>query len=217
MIGTIRPNNEVGPALLEQPGPWSTLSRRVDMVSVVEVWVTVKECEHYEVSNLGRVKSKPRTIVRKNGTNYRVRERILSEASTPTGYKFVSLYDHGTDRQHYVHSLVATAFIGDRPAGMQVNHRDGIKANNTPDNLEYVTGKQNIRHAVELGLLQVVGTLNPQAKYMPDQIRQAHALVESGLKHKEASAITGVDVGTIESVCGGKNWRCLGLPIVRRA
>lgn len=187
------------------------------MVNVVEEWRTVKECEHYEISSLGRVKSKVRTIMRRNGTPYRVRERILAQASTPTGYRFVCLYDHGPDQQRYIHSLVASAFIGQRPAGHEVNHIDGDKSNNTPANLEYVTGRQNLQHARELGLLKIEGEFNPRAKYTPDQIRHAHSLVASGLQHKDAAAISGVDVGTIESVCRGKNWKCLGLSIIDRA
>jgi hypothetical protein len=44
------------------------------------------------------------------------------------------------------------AFIGLPPVGHEVNHMDGVKANNRATNLEYVTSMQNRQHAVRLGL-----------------------------------------------------------------
>lgn len=51
-----------------------------------------------------------------------------------------------------VHALVAEAFIGPRPSGLEVNHKDGDKRNNRPENLEYVTRSENMRHCFRIGL-----------------------------------------------------------------
>lgn len=46
-----------------------------------------------------------------------------------------------------IHSLVMAAFVGPRPDGHEINHKDGDVANNRLDNLEYVTPAENRRHA----------------------------------------------------------------------
>lgn len=51
-----------------------------------------------------------------------------------------------------VHVLVAHAFLGPCPPDHEVNHKDGDKANNRWDNLEYLTHAENMQHAVRIGL-----------------------------------------------------------------
>lgn len=60
----------------------------------------------------------------------------------PTGYYRVKM----SGISFYVHRVVALAFLGPPPdeATWQVHHRDGNKANNHLDNLQYVTQSQNI-------------------------------------------------------------------------
>jgi hypothetical protein len=65
----------------------------------------------------------------------------------------VNLYRDGKPQHFYVHRLVAEAFIGPIPEGFEVNHKDGCKTNANADNLEIVTARQNIQHAIRLGLM----------------------------------------------------------------
>ena len=51
-----------------------------------------------------------------------------------------------------IHSIVAECALGPRPEGLVINHIDGNKLNNHPNNLEYCTIAENIRHAINLGL-----------------------------------------------------------------
>lgn len=52
----------------------------------------------------------------------------------------------------HVHSVVAAHYFGKLPKGYSVNHKDCIKTNNHPDNLEYITIAENIKHAIANGL-----------------------------------------------------------------
>lgn len=45
-----------------------------------------------------------------------------------------------------IHELVMLAFVGPRPEGKQIDHRDRNKANNKLENLRYVTPKENMEN-----------------------------------------------------------------------
>lgn len=49
------------------------------------------------------------------------------------------------------HLIIAERFYGPRPKGLTVNHKDCNKLNNHPDNLEYVSIAENVRHCIENG------------------------------------------------------------------
>lgn len=99
-----------------------------------EIWKSIKGYEGlYEVSNLGRVKSLPR--YRKFGNQKRlIPERILLAANKEkdhTGYLFVNLHkNNDRGKPHYLHRLVAGAFIPNPDNLPEVNHKDEIKTNN---------------------------------------------------------------------------------------
>lgn len=63
-----------------------------------------------------------------------------STAKNNAGYYVVKF-----DKVYTIHSLVAKAFLGDRPDGYEIDHVSGDKSDNTMRNLEYVTHKENMR------------------------------------------------------------------------
>lgn len=56
-----------------------------------------------------------------------------------------------------IHILVLEAFIEPRPNNLVANHKDGIKENNSINNLEWVTYSENLKHAFETGLRHPAG------------------------------------------------------------
>ena len=69
------------------------------------------------------------------------------------GYLAVSLSKNDIKKTKNIHTLVARAFI-DNPKNLNdVNHKDGVKINNAVGNLEWVTKKENIWHAIKIGLI----------------------------------------------------------------
>ena len=95
----------------------------------------------YEISDQGRVR---RTHA---GSGTRV-GRLLQPAVAPNGYQVVCLSRDGNQRVHYVHHLVAVAFLGGTAVpGMNIHHRDADRLNNWAVNLEWITAAENTREA----------------------------------------------------------------------
>jgi hypothetical protein len=75
----------------------------------------------------------------------------MSPVLTPKGYLRLNLRRDGRYWGRHVHVLVAEAFHGLRPEGLQVRHLDGVKTNNAARNLRYGTPAENAQDAVRHG------------------------------------------------------------------
>jgi DNA-binding transcriptional regulator YiaG len=119
-----------------------------------EEWRPVTDYEsYYEISSLGRVRRSPESPkigMAVPGAILSLRGRVDNR-----GYPQTQLYRNGKATTRKIHRMVADAFLGPRAPGLQVNHKDGIKSNNTVANLEYVTNRENAHHAIRLGLIDV--------------------------------------------------------------
>lgn len=122
-----------------------------------EVWKDVVGWENsYEVSNFGRMRTKLRYRLDKNGNlSVPINPKIKEAYVDWDGYERTSLYEDNRTKLVGVHRVVAEAFIPNPKNKPQVNHINGIKVDNRPENLEWVTNTENIRHSIELGLRDV--------------------------------------------------------------
>ena len=102
----------------------------------------------YQVSNLGNVKSLPK------GDGNGNKERLLKQEINKrkhTNYRRVSLSSNGNVKRFLVHRLVGEAFIANPDNKPQINHIDNNGENNNSNNLEWVTGSENMIHAEKQG------------------------------------------------------------------
>ena len=114
-----------------------------------EIWKAVVGYEGlYEVSNIGRVRRIADWLMPKGGVHRA--QGLLRLKVEKVGYIRATLYRNGKKRIFGVARLVLMAHGPTWTPGMQVNHRNGIKGDDAVGNLEWVTPKQNIRHAVAL-------------------------------------------------------------------
>lgn len=79
----------------------------------------------------------------------RIYKRLDPPVSS-SGYKFVRI----GEKSYPLHRVIASTFIPNPENKPQVNHIDGDKTNNDVSNLEWVTSSENIRHAIDHGLLK---------------------------------------------------------------
>lgn len=108
----------------------------------------------YEVSNDGLVRSIDR-YVRSKGGSVQLRNGVmLKQTESNAGYLRVCLRNGGSEKNASVHRLVAAAFVPNEHGKEQVNHKDGDKHNNNASNLEWASPKENISHAIRLGLIE---------------------------------------------------------------
>lgn len=142
-----------------------------------EEWRPIPGIKNYEASSLGRIKRIPKVLVWKTGGVPKKLGRCLKPWTNKKGYLLVDLGQQGRRKKRRtctVHSLVALAFHGPRPKGYEIDHKDHNKANNRPDNLEYVTPEENMRRAVAAGLMDArrvaLGTQTGNAKLTDEDV-----------------------------------------------
>lgn len=143
----------------------------------MEEWRDIPRCEGYQVSNLGRVRSVDRLVVPRKSSSTRTRRlkgRVLAlTLDAVSGYLRVSFFPVGAERlvTRRVARLVAEAFLGPCPAGMEVAHNNGVKTDNRLENLRYATPKEN--HADKrLHGTGNAGEKHPLAKLSEDDVRE---------------------------------------------
>ena len=129
-------------ALLELPVPVA------DPAEEPERWLPVVDWEGlYEVSDQGRVRSfHVKTRPRLSGSDL-----LATHRRAGMDYPTVTLSRNAKSVGRTVHSLVAAAFIGPRPPGMDVCHNDGDADNCQLSNLRYGTRSENILDEIAHG------------------------------------------------------------------
>ena len=111
----------------------------------MEIWKDIPGYEgFYQVSDMGRVRSVDRKVVRKNGRPHTVIGKIL-RPSVASRYSIVQLRNSLHQKGRTVHSLVMLAFVGERVDGIVIDHLNGDTYDNRLENLEYVTQRENVR------------------------------------------------------------------------
>lgn len=91
----------------------------------------------------------------------------LKTPQTKHGYLTCSIRVGGKKLTTTVQRLVLYAFVGKPPTQKhEANHKNGIETDNTPENLEWVTRLENMRHAIDTGLIPKRAK-KPKAQHKP--------------------------------------------------
>ena len=125
-----------------------------------EEWRKIDGHENYSASTFGRIRND------RNG--------YILRPLNPTGYCTVSL----DKKVCYIHRIIAQTFLPNPEQKPMVNHKDGNRRNNRVSNLEWNTQKENLNHAVKIGL---------HRRAIPVAVYQNKKFIGNFSSHKEAS------------------------------
>lgn len=121
------------------------------------IWKDIKGYEgYYQVNQNGQVKSLARIIVRSDGLKLNIKEKMLTPHKNLSGYLFVWLLRSGDKKGFALHRIVARVFIKNPESKPYINHKNGIKTDNSIHNLEWCTARENTKHALDTGLRQQI-------------------------------------------------------------
>ena len=106
----------------------------------------------------------PEYLVDDGGFVISKRGKPLKPSVNHAGYHIITIMVNGQRKSLSVHTAVAMAFCEGYSQGLQVNHKDGNKNNNSATNLEWVTPMENMRHAFDTLGFNNSNENNPKAK-----------------------------------------------------
>lgn len=115
-----------------------------------DIYFPYKYNEKYYVSKTGKILSSYEKG--KQGKTNVNNLHELKYGIDKYGYKRVVLSNCGKKEYLHIHTIMMRQFVGDMPKNMVINHKDGNKQNNSIDNLEFVTPRENTIHAHKMRL-----------------------------------------------------------------
>ena len=181
------------------------------------IWKPIEGYEGlYRVSNLGQVRSLPRTKQSRCDrygipTYCTTKDKILSPKVDKDGYLSVTLTDYvGNRRCFRIHRLVATAFLPNPNHYEVVHHKDENVTNNRVDNLAWVTPRENLFASDVFGKLSKIFSTPIVCKTTAGELVGEYESVT------QASAHLGIDKRHISAVLNGKRNHTRGYVFERR-
>jgi len=171
-----------------------------------EVWKDIPCFPGYQVSDLGRVASlKQRKRASRGWMITTSHQRILSPDSS-RNYRTVILCRCGIQACRKISVLVALAFLGPRPKGMQVCHNDGNSHNDELTNIRYDTPQNNARDTVIHGR---------KGRFTRSQICDIRAQRADGIDANSLAAEYETTPAVISNIAGGRRYAVYGGPLTQ--
>lgn len=173
------------------------------MTSSDEIWRDIPGYEgRYQASTLGRIRSLDRYVrCSTGGVGIRLHKgRILRPAGQSSDPHLRVVLGKKAPSS-LVHVLVATTFLGPRPAGCDVRHLDGDPLNNRVDNLAYGSRTENIQDVYRIG--------RPWKTLTVEQVRDIRRRLAAGEKGRVLAREYGVSEACISAIETGRRYSWL--------
>jgi hypothetical protein len=149
-----------------------------------EIWKDVVfEGHTYKASNYGRIELRSGTIT----------------YGSLTADKYMA-FNTPSRKSRRVHNVICTAFHGPKPSPAHVvNHIDFNKSNNKPENLEWVTQRENVQHSLPMKKPTIAYNRKKVAQFTID-----NAFIKEYNSVSQASKETNVNRSGIQQFLNGK-------------
>lgn len=142
------------------------------------------------------------------GSRYADPHRLKTKPDK-NGYPCVRFWIGKTKtRNMRVHVIIALAFLGPKPAGLVVCHRNDDPTDNRPENLLYATHAENVRQAIERGRM-VHGERSHLSKLTEEQAREIKRRLQAGESQAALAREFGIGVSALWALKTGRTWRHL--------
>lgn len=170
------------------------MGQNVAIIGPPEEWVEAIGFPNYEVSSLGKVRRL---------AGYKChKDRLLTPTNDPRFHRrYVSLSVGGKVTKRFVARLVAEAFLGLKPAGHDLHHKDGDTTNDVVGNLCYLP--RTLHRSCHNR-----GECNNDAKLTEKEVRKIRCLYLTHSQRRLARMF-GVSKTTVARVVNGDTWRHL--------
>jgi len=187
----------------------SSLNKQV-MTNIEEVWKDIPGYEGiYQASNQGRIRSIDRFITNRYKQLQPRKGAMMSVSLHRQGYGRVLLTKDRKSKTVFIHRLIALTFIPNPQEKKEVNHKNGIKMDNTVDNLEWCTPSENVKHAHRTGLLTtIMGEKHYKSKLSEEDVKKIrHDYAMGHTSHKKLAKEYNLNQKSIWAILHRTSWK----------
>ena len=140
------------------------------------------------------------------GNIYGKNGKILKTQRNEKGYETIHLQNKNISLSTSVHRLVARVFIPNPENKPEVNHINGIRDDNRVENLEWVTSKENKRHAMEK-LGNGYGQTHSQAQITEEQVRAVCDMIMDNYRSVDIAKKLDIYIEKVRSIRKKQSWQ----------
>lgn len=181
-----------------------------------ERWLPIPGFPHYEVSDQGNVRSLDHIAIRSGPKGNQRRRGVMLKPVIQRGrygkgtpYRSVTLYgSEGKKPARRIGALVLTAFVGPRPPGLIVRHRNDDSLDDRLENLVWGTYLENAADAITNGkAVHPIGEKHHATKLVEADVLAIRKAASDGQSQYEIAARYGLHQGTVWSIIHRKTWK----------
>ncbi len=135
------------------------------------------------------------------------KQGVRKTCEVTNGYVGIGVSKEGKPKTYRLHRFIWESINGMIPEGLQINHIDGNKRNNKPDNLELCTARENVINAFKLGLSKGPrGEKNGKSKLTESKVIEILQHLKDGKTKTLIANMYSISRATVRMIGQGKRW-----------